>query len=152
MPYNPANVRVPLQTRFPQFDVHRELGPTLSRFYSQENTQYLLGQLKGYGYGSTRPQEIKPFMDLAASLYNGDSGLIPLSNRYRPSDVENAVQAMNRRVLDELENRLRVSRFGMEQYYRDIQYHRFPEYPAQSGCKPRKRESLMFPNYYQGDS
>ena len=123
--YNPTRVYISGQIK-EQFDPHPQVDPVIALFYSNENIRRLQDETARAGLGRPRPQSFKPYMDLAMQNERGVGNASCIPN-YKET-IHEHIEGLNARTLQMVRSNMQNTKFGYEQFYRDISMRRIPEY------------------------
>lgn len=127
--YHPGLVSVPSQYK-PQWEALRENReqPLLeAAYYSHQNVQFLIAEMKRRGLGDPSVWSLKPYMDFALRQDRGAFNAACHPHQYR--DMAEHIEALNGQVLAMVRPIAQASKFGYEQYYRDLNFRRIPDNP-----------------------
>lgn len=145
--YNPTRVHIDGHIK-EQFDPHPELSAVSAAVYSNANIRRLQSLIAAAGFGYVRPFSLKPYLDYAMRY---DRGVFNPDCYMNSSDlgrtVDEQVEAVNGRALMMIRPILESTKFGLENYYKDISRHSFPDNPIASPFFNRKSDTLIFPYY-----
>lgn len=144
--YNPSRVFISGQVR-ERFDPHPEVDPIMLAFYSPENVRLIQDALRRAGLGTPRPWSLKPYMDQAIRYERGvyNPNCVP---DYAGA-IRRQIETLNHRVVHMVRPIMEATKFGFEQYYRDINMRRLPEYPhMQPPAEDRGSDGVLHPYYY----
>lgn len=148
--YNPCMTWYPDRSR-EQFDPHPEVSPVSYAFFSAENVAKLQRMCQEHGLGTPRPNSLLPFMMQALQFDRGVYNAACVPNILETTNEQ--VDALNHRVLLNIRPIMQATKFGFEQYYRDInQMRRIPDHPVlEPGNYSARSQTMVHPYYYSLD-
>jgi hypothetical protein len=120
------------------------------KYYSPENIKLIQDECERRGWGRPAPDNLRYYMNLALLIDRGQFNVSCVPNYMQLLDQ--FVDVLNKRTLAIIEPYIYGIKFGLEQYYRDINQMRdIPEYPMFRSEGARRADvPLEFPYYHGG--
>lgn len=144
--YNPTRVYINGMFR-EQFNPHPEIDPVMALFYSPANIAKIQDMCEHKGLGRPSAQGLRYYQDIILTIDRGQFNACCVPNY--PQLIHEFVDNLNRNVMAMIEPYMTATKFGYEQYYRDInQMRNIPDYPVGSADGSRKNTIPLEFSYY----